>query len=105
MEVIIWNQKLEKFIDSLDRETSSRVFKTFRLLKKLGNRISMPDSKSLGGGLFELRIVGKTHIRVLYIFHNNKAYLIHGFIKKVWRITGKDIDYARNIQKEIIRVA
>ncbi len=101
MEIIIWNQKTEKFIRDLEKDSQSRVYKTIRILKELGNRISMPDSKSLEKGLFELRIVGRSHIRILYVFHKDKAYLIHGFIKKVWKITTKDINYARRIQKEI----
>ena len=105
MEVIIWHQKTEKFIKELERDTYTRVLKTVNLLMKLGNKVSMPDSKSLGKGLFELRTVGRSHVRILYIFHKNKAYIVHGFVKKVWRINSRDIDYARYIQKEIIRLA
>ncbi len=101
MEIIIWNNRLEKFIDGLDRDTLLRVLKTINLLKKFGNKISMPDSKSLGDGLFELRIVGRNSIRILYVFQDNKAYLVHGFVKKVWKINVRDIKYARDIQKEI----
>jgi len=101
MEIVIWNTRLEKFIDSLDKDSVLRVLKTINLLKKFGNKISMPDSKSLGNGLFELRIVGRSNIRILYVFHNNKSYLIHGFIKKIWKINIRDIKYARNTQKEI----
>ncbi|KKW09477.1 MAG: hypothetical protein UY44_C0001G0042 [Candidatus Kaiserbacteria bacterium GW2011_GWA2_49_19] len=105
MEIIIWNQKLEKFIKDLDKDTYLRVLKTVRLLMELGNWIHMPDSKSLGKGLFELRTVGKSHVRLLYIFHKDKAYLVHGFIKKAWKISTKDIEYARHIQKDIVKLA
>ncbi|MEK7184661.1 MAG: type II toxin-antitoxin system RelE/ParE family toxin [Patescibacteria group bacterium] len=105
MEVIMWNHRTEKFILDLDREVYLRVLKTIHLLIEQGNTIAMPDSKSLGKGLFELRIVGKSHVRLLYIFHKNKAYIIHGFIKKAWRINSRDIDYARKIQEKIIELA
>jgi phage-related protein len=65
----------------------------------------MPDSKSLGKGLFELRTLGKNQIRILYIFHDNKVYIIHGFIKKAWKISIKDISYARRIQNEVVGFA
>ena len=65
----------------------------------------MPDSKSLGKGLFELRTQGRIKVRMLYMFHNNKAYLIHGFVKKAWKISLKDNKYARRIQKEVIELA
>jgi len=64
----------------------------------------MPDSKSLGKGLFELRTHGKIKVRVLYIFHKDKIYIIHAFIKKAWKINTRDVDYARKIQSEIIRL-
>ena len=101
MEVIYWNQKVEKFIKDLDDETAMRVDRTVRILEKLGHLIQMPDSKSLGKGLFELRILGNRQVRIIYVFKNNKAYIIHGFIKKTSKISRNDIDYARRIEKEI----
>ena len=105
MEIIIWNQKTEKFIKDLHRDTYVRVLKTIRLFMELGNKITMPDSKSLGRGLFELRTVGRSHVRILYVYHKGKAYIVHGFVKKAWKISVKDIEYARHIQKEVMEVA
>lgn len=105
MEIIYWNKKVEKFITDLDRTISSRVISSVDLLEEYGHLLDMPDSKSLGNGLFELRIQGKIKVRILYIFHINKAFIIHGFIKKTWKIPLKDIRYARQIQKEIIKLA
>ena len=96
---------MQRFINDLDRITSSRVNKTINSLERFGYLLDMPDSKSLGNGLFELRTLGKRQVRILYVFHNNKAYILHGFIKKAWGISLKDISYARNIQKEIMRLA
>jgi phage-related protein len=103
MEIIIWNKRTDDSILELDHLTSGRVVRSIKLLEKYGNLLEMPDSKSLGKGLFELRTQGKVKVRVLYIFHNNKAYLIHAFIKKTWKIPFKDISYARSVQKEIMR--
>ena len=105
MEIIFWNPKVERFIDDLDDLTASHVRHCLRLLKEHGHLLDMPDSKSLGKGLFELRTQGKIKIRILYVFHNNKAYLIHCFIKKVWKIRTRDIDYAKKIQRELIKLA
>lgn len=105
MEIIYWNKKVEKFIGDLDRITVARVLNLVDLLEEQGNLLGMPDSKSLGGGLFELRTQGKTKVRIIYVFRNNKAYIIHGFVKKTWKISNKDIEYARKIQKEVIELA
>lgn len=104
MEIIYWNQKVTRFINSLDKITISRVIRSVDLLEEYGNLLDMPDSKSLGKGLFELRTQGKVKVRILYIFHNKKAFIIHGFVKKMWKINLKDINYAKQIQKEIIRL-
>ncbi len=105
MEIIYWNKKVEGFINDLDEITASRVIRSVDLLEKQGHLLDMPDSKSLGKGLFELRTQGKIKVRILYIFHKNKVYIIHGFVKKMWKISAKDIDYAKKIQKEIIGLA
>lgn len=101
MEIIIWNSKVEYFIKDLDTDVSARVVRVLEVLERLGHLIEMPDSKSLGKGLFELRIHGKRQVRLLYMYKNSKAYIVHGFIKKAWKISKKDIEYARKIQKEV----
>jgi phage-related protein len=103
MEIIFWNDKIEKFILSLDSITRPRVINVINLLEEYGNLLGMSDSKSLGKGLFELRTQGKVRVRIIYIFHNSKAYIIHGFIKKAWKISLKDIAIAKRIQKDINR--
>ena len=102
MEVIYWNEKIEKFIKNLDNETSMRVDRTIGILERIGHLIQMPDSKSLGKGLFELRIHGKRQVLIVYLFKNDKAYVVHGFVKKTGTITRGDIEYARRVQKEVI---
>jgi|SRR3989344_7602172 len=105
MEIIYWNNKVEKFILVQDAETRMRIDRTREVLERMGHLISMPDSKSLGKGLFELRVHGKKQIRILYVYKNDKSYIIHIFIKKTWRIPIIDIKYARRIQKEVIGLA
>jgi len=104
MEIIDLYNIIARFDSKLDQNSSSRLIKSLEMLSHLGYKLDMPDSKSLGKGLFELRTLGKVQIRVLYIFHKNKIYLVHIFIKKAWRINFRDIDYARKIQNEIIRL-
>ena len=99
------HSKTEDFIKSLDEHTSIRVGRTISLLESTGHLLDMPDSKSLGKGLFELRTHGKKQIRILYMFKDNKAYILHGFIKKTWKISRNDIKYARLMQREVEALA
>ena len=105
MEIIFWNKKVDDFINDLDDLAISRVRHCLRLLGEYGHLLDMPDSKSLGKGLFELRAQGKIRVRILYIFHKNSAYVIHGFVKKAWKISLKDNNYARRMQKEVMGLA
>jgi phage-related protein len=82
MEIVYWNDKFDRFVTSLDRITSSQVINILDLLKDRRNLLDMPDSKSLGKGLLELRTNGKVKVRILYIFHNNKAVIVNYFVKK-----------------------
>lgn len=55
-----------------------------------------PLSKSLGGGLFELRHVGKLNTRVLWFFmKNRRIVLLHGIRNKGQAIPSRDLATAR----------
>lgn len=94
MEIIFFNNKTQKYFESLDKQARPRAVRTFELLEQYGNNLSMPHSKALGGRLFELRIVGITHIRFIYAFYNNKIWMIHAFTKQTNKISKTDLDYA-----------
>ena len=82
MEVIYLNNKIEKFILNLDSTTRARTERMIDLLEKHKYELEMPYSKALGGGLFELRILGKRQVRAIYSFKDKKAYIVHIFFKK-----------------------
>jgi phage-related protein len=55
-----------------------------------------PLSKALGGGLFELRHVGKLNTRVLYFFMKNRRIVpVHGIRHKGQSVPASDIATAR----------
>ena len=47
---------IEEFLDSLSPKMRSKAVFTLSILEEHGNRLREPFSKSLGDGLFELRI-------------------------------------------------
>lgn len=95
MQVIFFNTRVRRFLESLELSLRARADHILHLLEEYGSKLGMPHSKPLGGGLFELRIVGGTHIRFVYTFHKGHIWILHGFIKKTGRISGKDLEYAR----------
>ncbi len=95
MEIKNFTTDIDKFILNLDFVVSSRINKTLSLLKELGSQIEMPYSKSLGDGLFELRISGKVSVRIIYCFYQDCAILLHIFIKKQDQIPKRELDLAK----------
>jgi len=87
---------VERFIHSLDYATTAKVLRTLELLEKHGSDLGMPHSKSLGKGLFELRVRGTREIRIFYAFVENDIYLLHAFQKKSQQTPVKEIDLARS---------
>ena len=94
MKVEIFNYSVEKFIQTLNKETTARVIHTIELLEKFGNKLGLPHSKMVSRGIFELRINGGQNVRIFYAFSKNKAILLHGFIKKTSKIPKKEISIA-----------
>lgn len=94
MKIEIYNNFVEKFIQSLGKDTVAKTIHIIELLEKFGNTLGMPHSKMVSRGIFELRISGSQNIRIFYAFYKNKAILLHGFIKKTPKIPKKEIDIA-----------
>lgn len=102
MEVRFTHDGIDEFISKLDKPTQAKIRKTIERLIYYGHDIQMPYSKNIGNGLFELRILGKINVRILYIFRYNEAYLLHIFNKKRWSIPKKEIEHAHKIMNLLI---
>ena len=94
MKIEIYNDSVEKFIESLEKNTAARTIHVINLLEKFGNKLGLPHSKMISRGIFELRINGGQNVRIFYAFSKNKAILLHGFIKKTSKIPKKEINIA-----------
>lgn len=84
--------KVEKWMDKLPPEKLKGAAKALIALSKCGNTLKLPQSKSLGDGLFELR-ERKYGLRLYYMFRGNKVViLLQGGDKSTQE---KDIKIAR----------
>jgi len=101
MQILFFDNKLEKFIQGLDPVTTARVIRTIELLEKFGHKLGLPHSRSLNKGLFELRVRGKKEIRIIYVFQKDSVVLLHGLIKKSNNIPKKDIDTTIQKKKQL----
>lgn len=91
MQVEFFTDKIKKEIDKLDIKIQVHIDELIILLQDYGQELRMPYSKPLGRGIFELRVIGITHIRLLYCFYKNKAVILNIIVKKQNKLSGKDL--------------
>ncbi len=99
-----YSTELEKKILSLPSGLLARYLRLTDLMLEFGSNLGLPHTKSLGGGLLELRIKSKEGTaRVFYCtMLGNKIIMLHLFIKKSQKIPQKEIEIARNRIKEVL---
>ena len=73
---------VEEFIKKQPPQTQAKILHNIDLLQQYGSQLSMPHSKLLKSGIYELRIRGKEEIRICYCFRKQTIYLLHAFKKK-----------------------
>ncbi len=92
------------FILGLDIKMRAKVLRTIKLLADNGTDLREPSSKSLGSGIFELRIkFGSDITRILYFFFiGQKAILTNGFVKKTQKTPVGEVEKAQAYRKDYI---
>lgn len=95
-------EPVKDWLRKLD-ETSRRIVGRDIATVEFGWPVGMPICRSLGGGLQEVRsnIVGKRRARVIFVVHEERMVLLHGFVKKTQKTPKADLDLARKRAKEI----
>ena len=93
MEVRFFNTGVEKFIKA-QKVHEARIARSISLLESFGHQLRMPDSRSLGNNLFELRIDDVPQIRLFYSFKYNCAFILHGFTKKSQKTPRRELQTA-----------
>lgn len=75
------------------------------LLADHGADLRLPHSRSMGGGLFELRAKGREGIgRAFYCFQvDQRIVILHGFIKKTQTTPDDQLTLARKRLKEVLQ--
>jgi hypothetical protein len=87
------------FLNSLSIEDQAQAAALIELLRERGNTLREPESKALGGGLFELR--GK-QVRIFFVFRpGRRAVLIDGIVTKRKEIPADVLKRMRKLADEI----
>jgi len=87
---------VKEFIDSLSDKQKSKIFRIFSLIEEYGLCLAIPHIKKITGTpLWEIRILGRDNIRIIYVsVKNNRVLVLNGFVKKSQKIPEKEINIA-----------
>lgn len=98
-----YSEEVRLEIDALPVGIRASYTRLTTLLEEFGLDLRMPHSRAMGGGLFELRPKGREGIaRVFYCMKvERKILMLHSFIKKTNETPRRDLDLARQRQKEV----
>lgn len=104
--IVYYNEKLENDIFRLPDTLQAKFIRITEIMMESGPNIGMPHTRSMGNGLFELRLKGKEGIaRVFYcILVDQYIYLLHNIIKKKQKTPLNDLQLARTRMKEVKNV-
>ena len=95
---------VKDFLESLSKQQKAKVFRIFITIERYGLLAILPHIKKLSGTpLWEIRILGKDSIRIIYVsIEQNIVCVLHGFIKKRQKTSQKDIEIALNRHKNLL---
>jgi phage-related protein len=95
MRIHFFDENVETFLHSLQRNTQAKALRTLDLLETFGFELGMPHVKNVSPKLFELRIRGTQEVRFLFTFHRLGAIILHGFVKKTEKLPLKELRKAQ----------
>lgn len=87
---------VRSFMESLQKQDKAKIFRIIQTIEQYGITSILPHVKKLTGSpLWEIRVLGKSNIRIIYVVITEKAVLLlHGFLKKTQRTQAKEIEVA-----------
>ncbi len=98
-----FSSEVEKKVLSLPNGLLARYLRLTDLMLEFGSNLGMPHTRSLGDGLFELRVKGKEGIaRVFFCtIVERRIIMLHVFIKKTNKTPKKEMKIAINRMRRI----
>jgi phage-related protein len=98
------NEPVRDWLKSLSKEDKFLIGGDIKTVE-YGWPIGMPTCRPMGDGLFEVRTnLSNSRIsRVLFSFHGEYMFLLHGFIKKTQKTPPQALELARQRKAELDR--
>lgn len=98
-----YSEGVEQGILALPDSLAARYVVLTRRMVAVGPNLGEPHTKSMGDGLFELRLKGAEGIaRVFYCAQvGRRIVMLHSFVKKTSRTPPRELEIALNRMKEV----
>lgn len=95
---------MSDFLDTLESPTQSKLLRILHNIEEYGLQSVIPHIKKLSGTPFwEIRVLGKDNIRVIYVVPAKLQVLVlHGFIKKSPKTPPKELEIASSKYQEFL---
>ena len=102
-EITYYSTKVQEQIFDLPDTLAARYIVLTRRMLAIGPNLGEPHTKSMGSGLFELRLKGAEGIaRVIFCtLIGKRIVMLHSFIKKTDRTPKRELEVAQDRMKEI----
>lgn len=86
---------IKSYIDGLGPKSRHKIFKQFTYLHQFGVTWAIPNTKKLNNNIWELRILGKDNLRIIYSQTRvDLIVILHVFAKKSLKTPQKEIKLA-----------
>ena len=102
-EITYYSTKVQEQIFDLPDTLAARYIVLTRRMLAIGPNLGEPHTKSMGSGLFELRLKGAEGIaRVFFCtLIGKRIVMLHSFVKKTDRTPKRELEVAQDRMKEI----
>ncbi len=101
--VTYYNRKVLDSIKKMPKKIKARyIALTDRMIEK-GPDLGMPHTRSMGDGLFEIRVKAQEGIsRFFYCIKvKNEIVILHAFVKKTQQTPAKELQIAKKRMQEV----
>lgn len=103
-EIIFYNNKIEKFLNTLEPKVQEKAYKMIQELAINGNKLDEQHSKTRCDDIFKIRLKTPRHaIRIFYAFEK-KLFILYAYAKKDNATKNKDLDICVRRLKDIKRI-
>lgn len=96
------DRPVEQFIREQEETVYARILHSILILEERGPFLKPPDIKKLQSNLYELRISGKSAIRIFYTIKRKEYILLHAFKKKSQKTPTKELKAALDRLRKVI---